>query len=235
MKTITTIMMIIGWTFTLSLSAQETETRDLGSFDGISVSAGVDALLVKGNENKIEITASGIDLDRVKTSIKRNVLKVGVDHKKWWASLGKRNKRKVQVTITYDAALDYISSSSGSFVEADHTIASNSLHLKTSSGADMSLDIDANNLEVDVSSGAHMDLAGDARDVEIDLSSGSSLDAYDLEAENVEVDGSSGATAKVNVSNSLNADVSSGASVKYKGNPSQKDIDKSSGGSVRQS
>lgn len=217
---------------TSGLTAQDTETRDLDNFDGISVSAGIEATLVQGNTNEIFISADGIDIEKVETEIRKDILKVGIDQN-WWSNIGKRNRRKVKVTITYNNALNYISSSSGSSVEADHTIRANDLQVKTSSGADISLDIEANEVEIDVSSGSHMDLAGSAKNIDVDISSGASLDAYDLEGDNVKVDGSSGSTAKVHANDSINADVSSGASVKYKGNPSRKDVDKSSGGSVK--
>ena len=54
------------------------------SFDGIAVSAGVDAELVKGSKNEAEITVKGIDLENVVTEIEDGILKVGI----------KRNKSK---------------------------------------------------------------------------------------------------------------------------------------------
>ena len=212
--------------------AQSTETRNLDSFDGISVSSGISATLVKGNTNKIEITASGIDLDKITTNVSDDKLKVRVKQNNWNKLFGNK-KRKVEVTITYNSALEYISSTAGSRVEADHTIASKDLEIKTSSGANLKLDIEADDVEVDVSSGAWASLSGFASSVGIDISSGASLDASGLESAEVEVDGSSGSSVKVHATKALTVDVSSGASVAYKGNPGTTDFDKSSGGSVR--
>lgn len=211
---------------------QDTETRSLGAYDGIAVSAGIQAILEKGTTNEIYISAKGVDLDEVTTEVKRGVLKVGIDNKGWLGWL-KNNRRTVEVVITYTDELDYIASSSGSYVEADHIIKATDIDVKTSSGANMDIELEARDVEIDVSSGARMELAGSAQNIDIDISSGASLDAYDLEAENVKVDGSSGSTAKVNANSSIDADVSSGANVKYRGNPAEKNIDKSSGGSVK--
>ena len=212
--------------------AQETETRNLDSFDGISVASGIKAELVRGNTNKIEITADGIDLDKISTEVSGDKLKVKVNQKNNWFNWGSK-KRTVNVTITYNSTLEYISSSSGSSVEADHTILASNLDLNTSSGAYMNITVEANDVEIGVSSGANMNVSGNASSVDIDISSGASLDAGDLESGEVTVDGSSGSSAKVYATSSLNVDVSSGASVRYKGNPGTTDFDKSSGGSVR--
>jgi len=55
-----------------------------------------------------------------------------------------------------------------------------------------------------------------------------------LKTTNLTVNGSSGAGLKINVSNELNANVSSGAKVEYSGNPKSKSVNHSSGGSVSQ-
>ena len=214
------------------LQAQDTETRNLGSFDGISVSAGVQADLVKGSSNKIEITATGIDLDKVKSEIKGDVLKVGIDES-WWKMLGKKSKRTVEVVITYTSALETLAASSGSSLEADHSIASKNLEMDVSSGAHINLQLDVDDATLDLSSGSFVELSGNAKSFDVDMSSGSTLKAYELVSDKVHVEGSSGSNANVHAQNALSVDISSGASVKYKGNPESRDFDKSSGASVR--
>lgn len=213
--------------------AQDTETRNVSdNFDAISVSSGIDATLVKGNTNEVEITASGVDLDKVTVDVKRGKLQIGLKQK-WWSSWGK--KKNIDVVITYTSELEGIFASSGASIESHQTINANDLKIGTSSGAYIDLDIDANDVDIDLSSGSTMDLSGVAGHANIDLSSGASLDAYNLKGDKVEIDGSSGASASIHVTETLEADVSSGANVKYAGNPSNTSIDKSSGGSVRKS
>ena len=207
------------------------ETRNLGDFEGVSVSSGISATLVSGSSNKVDIDAENIDLDKVITEIKDDVLRVKVDQK-WWSNLTKSRKRKITVTITYSNELEYISSSAGSSVKSDGTINSDDLELNSSSGSSLKLDVNASDVESDVSSGATMVLSGKAGDLDIDVSSGSSFRGGDLQTEDVTIDASSGASAQVWVTGDLDADVSSGASVRYKGSPNSTDIDKSSGGSV---
>ena len=207
------------------------ETRNLSSFEQVSVSSGISATLVKGSTNKVDIDAENIDLDKIQTEIKDDHLRVKIDQK-WWSNLTKSRKRKVTVTITYTEELDYISSSAGSSVKSEGTINSDDLELSSSSGSTLKLDVNAGDVESDVSSGATMVLSGKTGDLDIDVSSGSSFRGGDLQSEDVTIDASSGASAQIWVTGDLDADVSSGASVRYKGNPGSTDIDKSSGGSV---
>ena len=213
--------------------AQDSETRNVESFEGVKVSSGVSAELVKGSTNKVEITVEGIDIDKVTTEVKKGVLKVGVETK-WWNNWGGRKRSKIKAVITYAQDLNGIAAGSGSSLTSEQTIESDDLDLDVSSGASMDLDIEVDDASIDISSGATLRLSGSAESTEIDLSSGSNINAYSFMTKRADIDGSSGSTAKIHVVDALVADVSSGASVKYKGNPSQRDIDKSSGGSVRQ-
>ncbi len=233
MKSMKNSLCLIACVFCLTAMtyAQESESRNLGSFDGISVSSGIEAELVQGNSNSIDITAKGIELEKVTTEIKGDVLKVGIDQS-WWKSLGKRSKRKVEVVITYSSTIESVHASSGSSIDSDDPIRSKRLELDASSGAFIDLELDVNDAVMDLSSGANMTLSGNAGKISVDMSSGSTLKAFELQSRTVHVDGSSGSTARVHASSGLSVDISSGATVRYKGDPSDRDFDRSSGASV---
>lgn len=227
-----TILILVSIFLTAIVFGQETETRSLSNFDEISVATGINATLVSGNKNEIKITAKGVELENVKSEIENGKLVVKIK-KKWndWSS----KRTDVSATITYSQELEGVSSSSGASVRTENSIISDNLELAASSGASLEVDIQCRSVNVDVSSGARIEASGSTTDITIDISSGSTYRGYGLSAKNATIEGSSGASAQISVSNSLEADVSSGASVKYKGNPSNKDIDKSSGGSVKSS
>ncbi len=232
MKNFTTLFLILI-TGSIGLSAQNTETRELNTFDQIHVATGIHATLIPGNTNKIVLTAKGIDLDKVKSQVKDGALTVKITNNKLWNWSIK--KQKVEALITYASELEEISTSSGASIVSEHDIISNDLSIEASSGSKIHVDLVSDEVAIEVSSGASIKAGGRTTDLEVDISSGASFKGYDLVADNVDVDGSSGASARVNVTENLVVDVSSGSSVKYKGNPKTKDIEKSSGGSVRQS
>ncbi|MFT4569111.1 MAG: hypothetical protein ACI9FN_004081 [Saprospiraceae bacterium] len=191
-----------------------------------------DATIISDSKNEIKISAKGIEIEKVKSEIENGQLVVRIK-KKWndWSS----KRTDVTAIITYAQELDEVSSSSGASVHSENSIVSDNLELDASSGASLDVSLQCREVSVDVSSGARVETSGSTTDLIVDMSSGSTYKGYDLSSKNASIEGSSGASAQIHVSNSLEADVSSGASVKYKGNPSNKDVDKSSGGSVRSS
>lgn len=216
---------------TILLAFGDTETRSLKSFDELSVATGIEAIIEKGSENKIMIDAEGVELDRIKTEVSGDRLTVKIENK--W-KIGWTSKRKVKVYITYTETLNDIETSSGASLYSENILNGGNLDLDASSGSKIEVEVDADNLTAEVSSGATIDVAGRADTFSGESSSGSSLGSYDLNVNKAKLDASSGSSIKVTVKNNLTANASSGASVKYKGNPSNTDIDKSSGGSVRQ-
>jgi len=230
-KTLTIIQIALLTLALITGHATDRETRNLDAFSGVSVSSGVNAKLIQGTHNEISIEVDGIEIDRVKTYIKNDVLVVSVKHKKFW--FGSWGKKDIDVVITYTEDLSKLKASSGSNLIADHTIFADELDIDISSGAHMELDVKAYEVNIDLSSGSVGRLSGVSKVAYVESSSGAHLQAYDLRTDKASADGSSGSSIQITVVNDLRADVSSGASVRYKGDP-QRDIDKSSGGSVKQ-
>jgi len=231
-KTLTLFQIALFTLAFIAGQASDRETRELDTFSGVSVSSGVDAKLIQGTQNQISIEVNGIQLDRVKTHIKNGVLEVSVKHKKFW--FGSWGKKDIDVVITYTEELGRLKASSGSNLFVDHTIVTDELEIAVSSGAHMDVEIDVREVDIDISSGSVVDLSGVTDIAYLESSSGASFRGFGLKANKASADGSSGASIEITVVNDLRADVSSGSSVRYKGDPKDKDIDKSSGGSVRQ-
>ena len=89
----------------LALIAQNSETRSLDNFHGVSASSSVDVELYKGSTNKAEIVVKNVDLDKVKTEIKKGILEVGLKGKNNW-NWGIK-KRSIKVVVTYTDAVSY--------------------------------------------------------------------------------------------------------------------------------
>jgi hypothetical protein len=80
-----------------------------------------------------------------------------------------------------------------------------------------------------------MELKGSAKYVEMDASSAGEINGYDLEAEEARVEASSAGDIKISVTQKIEAYASSGASIRYRGNPMKTNTNASSGGSVKKS
>lgn len=207
--------------------AQQTETRNVGSFTGVKASEGVDVYLRKGDKEMARVEVSGGSTEDVLTEISGSFLKV---------HLRSNNRRNinVKVYVTY-VKLDKLSASSAGSIYGEETIKADDMEISASSAGTVEVTIEANTIEASSSSAADIELKGRAKRIKVDASSAGEIDAYDLVAETVEAEASSGASIKVNVIRNLTAHASSGGGIRYRGNPDKSITNSSSGGSVKKS
>ena len=214
------------------LSFSNAQTRSLDKFSSIRVCGGIKVNLTQGSIPSAKIEMIQGDIDDLVLMVKGDQLVIEFKSKKngFWGP----KSRKATIDLTY-TVLDEISACAGANVLSDKVIKANDFDADASSGASIKIGLDADNIDVDVSSGANITLRGNVGSIDVEASSGASYHGLELSAEEVNVDVSSGASAKVWATKSLDAEASSGGSVRYKGNPSDLDLDvgKYSGGSIR--
>ncbi len=228
-------MRILLMGFMICFMASQTafsQTRDLNSFDKLRVSGGITVKLIKSNDTKADIDMQRGDYDDLITEVKGDVLTIKFKSKMLnWGN----NNGKATIDLYY-SSLESIDASAGCTIRGDDVIRSQDMDIDVSSGSTVSVEVETGDLTVDVSSGATCSLSGSADDQEVDVSSGASYRGRELASKYTNVDASSGSSATVWASERLVADASSGATIRYKGNPKKKDVDsgKWSGGSVKQ-
>jgi len=224
-----------------------TQVRNVGKFTGISVSGGVKVNFTQGNNQSVVVDTDSDKQKYVLTEVKDGILMISVDYKK------NLNFKKLLVTIEAPQ-LSFAKVSSGSQLSTMNTINEDYFKTEVSSGANLNADLNIkNSVNVDISSGSNAKIevqsttfklegssgsmstiTGNAQKAEFDLSSAAACNAQNLEGSEVTAQTSSGSTLKVNVTKSLIANSSSGSSIRYKGNPSEKNSTKeSSGGSIK--
>ena len=219
------ILTLSGIFLVLVVYAQSRETRNLGSFNEISVSEAIKVELVKGSSEKAEIEVSGTDAENVLTEVSGDRLKVHMADGNW------RNVNAF-VRVTY-RNLEEIDVSSAGSVTTESSITSSRMEMDVSSAGKADLIFDVGQMEVDISSAAQLNAKGEADVIEVDVSSAGSMDAYDLECRSADLSASSAGHIKITVNEALDARASSGGSIRYKGNPDKEHVSSSSGGSIR--
>jgi hypothetical protein len=213
-----------------SVQAQETQTRNIGTFSGVKVAEGIDVYLKKGDKESAKVEVTGTKPENVITEISGSYLKIEMKD----GQFGGRVKINVKVYVTY-VNIDKLSASSGGNIFADAAIKSRTLDIHASSAGSIEAVIDATSVSAGASSGGQIDLKGKTLELNADASSGGQVNAYDLEADAVDAEASSGGSLKVNAKESIDAQASSGGNVRYHGNPSKQMTNSSSGGSVKKS
>ena len=226
---ILTLIAVVSLSTALSGNSQETQTRNAENFDGIKVSTGIDLYLSMGNSEEVKIVADEDIIDDIKTEVKDGTLHIYTKKNNWF-NWGNNKPRKAYVTVT---ELTRLYASSGSDVVSENTLEGDRLEVKTSSGSDVKIDVIIKNLSVDASSGSDAKLSGKSKTFEAEASSGSDIKAQNLEAKIGKLRASSGSDISVTITDELYAKASSGADIRYYGNPQIRDTDESSGGDVR--
>ncbi|HYC85295.1 MAG TPA: head GIN domain-containing protein [Chryseosolibacter sp.] len=219
---------LITCTATISI-AQQSETREVGSFSGVKAAEAIDVYLKKGEKESVRVEVSSGSPTEVITEVSGSYLKVHMRDNN-----SRRRDMSVKVYVTY-VSINKLSASSAGSIYSEGTVKANSMDISGSSAGTIDIAIDAETASVSASSAADVELRGKARSISVDASSAGQINAYDLASEKVDASASSGGSVKVNVNKELDAHASSGGSIRYRGNPDKSITESSSGGSVKKS
>lgn len=200
------------------------ETREVGEFDEIKVSRGMNVYITQGTPASVVVIADNNLHEIIQTEVRGHELRIYADENIRWAK-----EKKVLVTVE---KLSGVGTSSGSNAWSQGQITTENLELKSSSGANLTMEVDAKYLKADCSSGANIILSGLAKEAELESSSGASLNGEELKADYCRMRASSGGNVSSTVTEKLEAHASSGGNVFYSGEPASTEINSSSGGNI---
>ena len=180
-------------------------------FTVVSASEGLDVFVSQGSDYEIMVEADENIIDLIGTDIRDGKLKVHAIQ-----TIGRATK-KIYVTMPEVTGMRV---SSGADLVSEGMLEADKIYLDASSGADLKVELTADEVEADCSSGADIRITGTANLLYADASSGSDIKARDLVVQRCHANANSGAGISVNVSESLTADASSGADIRYTGEAS---------------
>ena len=207
----------------------ETRNYDVGAFDAIDISAGLDLSFETGTAQSVSVENTKGDFSDIDVLVRGDTLVLKRKKQNWgW------NNRRLKYSITVTAPqISGVEASSGSDVSGSG-MSGEQVFVDVSSGADVSITgIDGGTVTVETSSGSDATVSGTWLTVRAESSSGSDLTARDLICQDGYADASSGSDISIHVTGSVNAEASSGADVDVYGSPTDVVTDKSSGGSVK--
>ncbi len=211
---------------------ETTEKRQVGTYDGISVSHVIQATLVPGAEGELLLEGEENLLEHIITEVSGNHLTLkaekGYQLEPSRGSAGIRIRVPVQDLQALEVSGAAHLSGKGGFTFAD-------LEIDGSGAGEMDLEFSATHLEVTVSGACEIALSGSAETLEIRGSGASDLNAYELQARSAEVRVSGSADVEISVSESLDAEVSGAGDLRYRGSPEKLQSRASGAGSIHKS
>lgn len=185
------------------------KTIPVSNFDKAKIQGKVRVYLTQGPIAELKINADENLMEQVETTVENGELEIRLKQK-----IGIGDSVIVFLTVNH---LSQLSLSKGTMVVSTNPIVGDEIKVESVSGSKGNLQLVYQKLACEVSSGAKVLLEGEAQKAVFNFSSGASLNALELVVTDCEAEGSSGAKAKLNVTNELDVDVSSGAHLEYSG------------------
>lgn len=226
MKTIKeSIVLLAICLITFSVYSQKGTERSLDSFSKLSVGEAITVYLIQGATESATIKSSNIDLEDVLTDVSGDRLKIHLEGS---------NHRNVDVTVHVNYKnLEEVSVSSAADLFTEGPIKGSYLSLSVSSAGDAEVEVDVDKLNVDISSAGDLTVKGNTDFQKVEVSSAGEYRADELTSRKADVRTSSAGSARLNVREEIEANASSGGSIKYTGDPQKVFSNASSGGSVK--
>ncbi len=200
------------------------QTRKIKDFSKIDVSRGMNVYISQGEVTKVVIKADENLLEAIETENEGEVLIIRATQ-----NIRNATSKKVYITVPN---LEEIEASSGSNIFSETKLVFRDLEVYSSSGSNVTLEINSEKTAFSSSSGSNIKLRGITNSFKAKASSGSNIKAEELSAENCEAKASSGSNIWITAKTDFSGDVSSGANIFVYGNPKNSNIEKSSGGNV---
>lgn len=204
--------------------AQISFEKTLEPFKAIEAGSSFNIELYQGNESKVVVDAKKGDPSKLSFKIKGD--KLVIEQGDYNGAL---NDVIVKITspqfedIDIHGAVDLMSKT---------PLTGNKLKIELSGASDADLEVNVKELDTDLSGSSDLKIKGTATEHKADVSGASNLKAVSLVTQRTIVDVSGAGDAKINAVEELVADISGAASVSYKDEPKQKNINVSGAGDI---
>ena len=187
------------------------KTYEVDDFSQIEISGTFEVTLTPSRSNEITLEVDENLVDYLDITVVDKRLFIDTDRR-----LISRKGVKLTIPIR---KLNRLESSGAANISSNGQIISNELVLEVSGAGKLDLQLDVNFVSLELSGATAVYLVGAAKRLEVDMSGAGSLSAEGLEVEECSVDISGVGSALVNVTGTLEANVSGLGKVEYTGNP----------------
>ncbi|MFC5409201.1 head GIN domain-containing protein [Larkinella bovis] len=192
----------------------ETRTFSVSNFDQLNLGSAFTIHVTRGGSYKVTATGRSADLEDLEAKVSNNTLQIRYKDKSW-----NRNRQRVTVNVTMpDLKGVHFSGASRSDVTGFRNV--RDLDVDISGASTSTLEVDAERVVVDLSGASNVTLTGQAKRLEGEVSGATTLKAYDLKVAKARVDVSGASSARLNVTDRLEAEASGASSVTYRGSAS---------------
>ena len=221
-----TSALLTGCTAVIGSGNMATNTFDFSDFTEVEAANGFQVELSQSNSYSIEITTDDNVQQYLDVSRSDNTLRIKLT--------GYRSYRSITLKAKVNMPdLHGISLSGGSQAEVAGFNLSHGFSAALSGGSGLEGNITTGEAEFDLSGGSRVTLAGSAKDLVINSSGGSKVVLESFPVGNADINISGGGNATINVSGTMDINLSGGSKVIYTGKPRIGDVNLSGGSTFR--
>lgn len=219
----------VGLIFPLLLSAQQQETRDLAPFTQIKNGGNWNMIMKQGEQPSVTLTASNIELEKVLTEVKNQVLEIKLDK-------GKFKKPEIELTIVFTDLQEISTGGSGDILFLDPLEVENEMNIDFSGTGTLDIPgLIASILNINLSGSGYLSIhEGHVHQVRINQSGSGDFLAGNLRANEVVVKKSGSGNTALGEVLELTVDASGSGDIVYQGNPRVEEIKMSGSGTLIQ-
>lgn len=192
-----------------------TQQRETSDFTGIEISRAIKVFLVQGELKPITIEADDNLFPYIRTEVKNDVLKIDIP-----ANIFIKKYADMNVFISLPH-LNRLSATTAARIDANiKTWFTDKIDLKAATGAQIKLHVNTREIDVQAETSALIEIKGTTYQLNADIQASARLKAKELKTEIANIKVSNTATVEIEVNKQIGYDLSTGAQLIYKGNPS---------------
>lgn len=205
--------------------SQEPIVKELGEFSELKVFNGLRIKLEKSDEARLVI--KGAKKEDVVVKNVNGKLKISMKLKETFSS------NDVRLHLYYVDNISVIDANEGARVGFKGVFEQQSVELRVQEGAEIDAPLNVKYVIAKAISGGRITAEGKVTNQDLDLGTGGTYIGFDLETDQTYVSAGSGSVAQVFANEILNAKVSLGGSIYYKGDPTDITTKKIIGGTIK--
>lgn len=203
-----------------------TNTRNVGSYDGVKLVGSMNVQLVAGKEGKLRVEAESNLQEYIITEVQNGVLKISTEK-----GVDLKPKDDILITVPFESLNEISLTGSGDIWTTDKLKSSN-LDVQITGSGDINLELEVKDLKGKITGSGDMQLRGKSDNFECVVTGSGDFDAYSLQSRKVEARVSGSGDIMVTATELLKANVSGSGDISYKGNPSKQDFKTHGSGSI---
>ncbi|NHE55484.1 head GIN domain-containing protein [Cyclobacterium plantarum] len=221
--------LFIALIFPFLLCAQQQETRELAPFTGLKTSGSWNLIMKQGEQPSATLTASNIELEKVLTEVKDQVLAIKLDK-------GKFKKHQVEITVVYTGLQAISTEGSGDILFLDPLELDQEMNIDVSGSGNLDIPgLYSPQLNINQSGSGILSIhEGNVNQIRVNQSGAGDFLAGNLRANEVVVKKSGSGNTALGEVMALTVDASGSGDIVYQGDPKVEQIKMSGSGTLIQ-